>query len=105
MAASAYITALRWGRKRIPWQEGDRQRINPESIPARLLSSELPDGKGYLYKYHGQESDVQVAVCLGFRHYSNNIATTPDPHIAAKLVAHADNITAARIVAETMSRG
>ena len=104
MAASAYITALRWGRKRIPWQEGDRQRINPESIPARLLSSELPDGKGYLYKYHGQESDVQVAVCLGFRHYSNKIATTPDPHIAAKLVAHADKITTSRIIAGVMEK-
>ena len=104
MAASTYITALRWGRKRIPWQEGDRQRINPESIPARLLSSELPDGKGYLYKYHGQESDVQVAVCLGFRRYSNKIATTPDPHIAAKLVAHADKITASRIIAGVMEK-
>ena len=47
---------------------------------------------------------MQVAVCLGFRHYSNKIATTQDPHIAAKLVAHADKITASRIIAGVMEK-
>lgn len=104
MAANIMVYHLRRPRRRPQEQASPFNIIKPEEVPARLYSAELPDGSGYLYKYAGLNCDVQVAVSMGFRHYSQNLAVTNDPRVAAKLLAHADNITAARIVADTSMR-
>ena len=96
MSTPYMLTALRRGKKPPCW---NGPRYPEVEQPGRLTSTEQGLNKGILYKYAGLESDVQVAVSMGFRRADKKLAVTENPHLAAKLVAHAGNVTAARIIA------